>query len=102
VFWASQWPLSLWLSHQYPICIPLLPHWCYMACPSYLLSLDHSNYTWWRLQVMKFLIMQFYPTSSHLISLRSKYSPQHPVLRHPQSMFLLQQLRFPLHTTVTL
>jgi hypothetical protein len=24
-FWSSQWSLSLWLSHQYPICIPLIP-----------------------------------------------------------------------------
>jgi hypothetical protein len=24
--WSSQWSLSFWLSHQYPTCIPLLPH----------------------------------------------------------------------------
>jgi hypothetical protein len=24
--WSSQWSLSFWLSHQYPICIPRLPH----------------------------------------------------------------------------
>jgi hypothetical protein len=30
--------------------------------------------------------VQFSPTSCHIISLRSKYSPQHPVLKHPQSM----------------
>jgi hypothetical protein len=35
---------------------------------------------------MKLLIMQFSPTC-HFISLRSKYSPQHAVLKHPQSMF---------------
>jgi thermostable 8-oxoguanine DNA glycosylase len=29
--------------------------------------------------------MQFSPTSCHFISLRSKYSPQHPVLKHHQS-----------------
>jgi hypothetical protein len=23
--WSSQWFLSFWLPHQYPICIPLLP-----------------------------------------------------------------------------
>jgi hypothetical protein len=33
---------------------------------------------------MKLLIMQFHPISRHFISLRSKYSPQHPVLKHPQ------------------
>jgi hypothetical protein len=25
----------LWISHQYPICIPLLPHSCYMPCSSH-------------------------------------------------------------------
>jgi hypothetical protein len=38
--------------------------------------------------VMNLLIMQFSPTSRHYISLLSKYSPQHPVLKHPQSKFL--------------
>jgi hypothetical protein len=28
--------------------------------------------------------MQFSPISRHFISLRTKYSPQHPVLKHPQ------------------
>jgi hypothetical protein len=31
--------------------------------------------------------MQFSPVSCHFISLRSKYSSQHPVLKHPQSIF---------------
>jgi hypothetical protein len=30
----------------YPICIPLLPHSCYMPCQSHPPSLDHSNYVW--------------------------------------------------------
>jgi hypothetical protein len=32
---------------------------------------------------MKLLIMQFSPTSCHFIPLWYKYSPQHPVLKHP-------------------
>jgi hypothetical protein len=28
--------------------------------------------------------MQFSPISRHFISLQSKHSPQHPVLKHPQ------------------
>jgi hypothetical protein len=32
--------------------------------------------------------MQLSPTSRHFISLRAKCAPQHPVLKHPQSMFL--------------
>jgi hypothetical protein len=74
--------------HQYPTCTPLLPHSCYMLCPSLPTWLDHSVYVWRRVQVMKLLIMQFSPTSCHFISLRSKYSPQHPVLKHPQSILL--------------
>jgi hypothetical protein len=37
---------------------------------------------------MKLLVMQFSPISRHVIFLPSKYSPQHPVLKHPQSMIL--------------
>jgi hypothetical protein len=37
---------------------------------------------------MKLLIMQFSLPSHHSIPLWSKYSPQHPVLKHPQFMFL--------------
>jgi hypothetical protein len=88
--WSSQWSLSFWLSNQYPICIPLLPHSCYMPCPSHPPWLDHS---WRRVQVTKLHIMQFSPISRHFISLRSKYSPQHPVLKHPQSTFFPQYQR---------
>jgi hypothetical protein len=49
------------------------------ALPNPCSCLDHSNYIWRRVQVMKFYIMQF---SS------SKYSPQHSVLKHALSVFL--------------
>jgi hypothetical protein len=55
--WSSQWSLSFWISRQYPICIPILPHSCYMPCPSHPPRLDHSSCTWRRVQVMKLLIM---------------------------------------------
>jgi hypothetical protein len=74
--------------HQNPICISLLPNSCYMPCPSHPPWLNHSNYIWGGVQFMKLLIMQLSPISCHLISLRTRYFPQHPVLRHPQSMFL--------------
>jgi hypothetical protein len=38
---------------------------------------------------MKLLIMQFPPISRHIIPRRSKYSPQHPVLKYRQSMSTL-------------
>jgi hypothetical protein len=58
--WSSQWPLSFWLSHKYPI--PLLPHSCYMPHLSNPSWFNHSNYIWRRVQVTKLLIMQFSPT----------------------------------------
>jgi hypothetical protein len=41
-----------------------------------------------QVQVMKFLIAQFSLPSHRFIPLRSKYSPQDPALKPPQSMFL--------------
>jgi hypothetical protein len=43
--------------------------------------------------------MHFSSTSCHFISLRAKYSPQHPVLKYPQSMFLPQSQR-PIFTPI--
>jgi hypothetical protein len=59
------------------------PHSCYMSCSSHTPPIDNSNYSWRRVQVTKLLAMQISPMSSHFIPLRSKYSPQHPVLKHP-------------------
>jgi hypothetical protein len=55
-------------------------HSCFMPCPSQLPQLDHSNYTWQRVQLTKLLFMQFSP-HCHFIPLWSTYSPQHPVLK---------------------
>jgi hypothetical protein len=52
---SSQSPLSSWLSHQSPVCIPLLPHACYTPCSSHPPLLDHYNYIWQRVQVIKFM-----------------------------------------------
>jgi hypothetical protein len=32
--------------------------------------------------------MQSSPASHHFLPLRSKYSPQHPVLKYPQSIYI--------------
>jgi len=40
---------------------------------------------------MKHFIMQFSPLSSYFLPLISKCSPQHPVLRHPQTMCMQQE-----------
>jgi hypothetical protein len=81
-----QWSLSLYPSHQNPICIPLLPHTCYTPCTSQIPRLDNSDYIWRRVQVTKLLVMQSSPTSYHFIPHQSKYNSQHPVLQQPQSL----------------
>jgi hypothetical protein len=53
--------------------IPLLTHSCYMHHPSHPSWPDHSTFTWRRVQVMKFLILQFSSITCHFISLWSKY-----------------------------
>jgi hypothetical protein len=58
------------------------------TCYAHLTLLDLIILIMRRVQIMKLLIMQISPTARHFIPLRSKYSPQHPVLKHPQSMFL--------------
>jgi hypothetical protein len=67
--------------------ISLLSHACYTSRPFHITWFNHPNSIWWSVQVMKLLIMQSSPVSYHFLPLRSKYSSQHPVLRHPQSMF---------------
>jgi hypothetical protein len=58
-----------------------------MPCPNHHPWPYVSNYTWWRVQVMKLLIMQFSPSSYHFIAIRAKHSPQHPVLKCRHIMY---------------
>jgi hypothetical protein len=60
-----------------------------MSCPPHLPWFTYPNNSQWRIQVMKFIIMQFSPWSIFL-PFRLKYLPQHSVLKSPQSMFPLK------------
>jgi hypothetical protein len=57
--------------------IPFPSNSCYMLCPSHPPWLYHFTYSWWIVQVMKLLVMQFSPNPWHFILFHSKYSPQH-------------------------
>jgi hypothetical protein len=51
---------------------------------------------------MKFLIMWFSSTSCHFVSLRSKYSPQHPALnlRLSRSIIIMNQAKVDVHVSL--
>ena len=63
------------------------------TCPAQPIILDHPNNIWWVVHVIQLLIMQVSPLPCHLVPLRPKYSPQKPILQHPQSTFLPQCAR---------
>jgi hypothetical protein len=66
-----------------PQCVSRPPHppWFY-----------HPNNIRWRIQAVNFIIMQF-SLRSVFLPFRSKYPPQHSVLKNPQSVFLPQSER---------
>jgi len=75
--------------HQKPLRIFLLPHACYIPRPPHS-RFDRPNNIGWRVQIIKLLIVYFSPLPSYLVPLRPKYSPQHPIPKHPQAKFLPQ------------
>ena len=60
----------------------------YVCHPFHDSWFNHPNNTQWAVQIMKFLILQFSPVSSHFLPLKRKYLPQ-----HPQPAFFLQYYR---------
>ena len=48
----------------------------------------HPNNIVWGVQIIKLLIMYFSPFPYYLVPPRPKYSPQHPILKHPQPKLL--------------
>jgi hypothetical protein len=70
------------------VCISHLYHACYMLRPCNSPWFDHhNNNIRWSILVMKLLIMQSSPASLHFLRLGSKYYPQHPIPKHPKSIF---------------
>jgi hypothetical protein len=81
------------LPHQNPVYASPLPHTCYMPRPSHSSRVYHPNNIGWAVQIIKLLIMYFSLLPCHLVPPRPKYSPQHPILKQPQSTFLPQCAR---------
>jgi hypothetical protein len=61
-----------------------------MPRPSHSSRFYHPHNCGWRVQIMKLLVMKFSLLSCSLLPLRPKYSPQHPILKHLQTMFFPQ------------
>jgi hypothetical protein len=89
---SSLWSLAFGLPNQNPVSTSPLPHACHMSLPSHPPWFNHPNNIRWRIQTVKFIIMQF-SSRSVFIPFRSKYPPQHSVLKNPQSVFLPQSER---------
>ena len=82
-----QWSLSLLLPHQDPIHPPILNHTRHMPSPSHSSAFYHPHNIGWGLQIIYLLVMQSPPFPRYLVPPRSKYSPHHRILKHPQLPF---------------
>jgi len=62
------------------------------TCPTHLILLDFITQTIFgeEYRSLSSLLCSFPPLPCYLVPLRSKYSPQHPILKHPQPTFLPQ------------
>jgi len=84
---SSEWFLPFRFPNQNIIFISHLSNACYKPRPSHPHWLDHPNNIRRSVQVTELFIMLSSPASCRFLALRSKFSPQHPVLKHPQSVF---------------
>jgi hypothetical protein len=84
--WSSQWSPSFWISHQKPICIPLLFRSCYMIRPSHPPLLVVLIILWEEYKSRSSLLYCFLhsPVTSSLFGPNILLST---VLKHPQSIF---------------
>jgi hypothetical protein len=87
---SPQWSLFLRFPHQNPIHASLLPHSRYIPYPPNSFWFDHPHNIGWAVQIMKPLMIKFSPLPCYLVRLITKYSPQHTILKHPQTTFLPQ------------
>ena len=87
---SPQWSPSLRFPHQDPIRPPLLIHTRHMPSPSHSSRLYHPHNIGWAVQIIQLLVVQSPPFPRYLVPPRSKYSPQHHILRHLELPFLPQ------------
>jgi len=76
--------------HLHSIANYAVSHTCYIPRLSQSSLFYHLNNIWWGVQIIKFHIMLSSWLLCYHVPLRPKYLPQHPILEHPQPMFLPQ------------
>jgi hypothetical protein len=81
---SPQWSLSLRFPHYYPVHTSSLPLTCYMPCLSHS-WFYHPHNIGWGVQIMKLVIMKFFPPPCHLVPCRpnilfSNYPAASPIL----------------------
>ena len=81
---SPQWSLCLRFPHQDLICPSLLTHTRHMPSPSHSSRFYHPHNIGWGVQIIKLLVMQSPLFPRYFVPPRSKYSPQHHILKHPQ------------------
>jgi hypothetical protein len=87
---SFKWSLSVRFPYQNPLCISLLPCMCHIPCQYYHFLFAHPNTNNCSgVQIMKLLIMQYFPYFWCFLPLRPRYLPQHPLLKHCKPMLLL-------------
>ena len=78
---SCQWSLSLRFPHQDPIRPPLLTHTRHMPSQSHSSRFYHPHNIGWGVHIIQLLVMQSPPLPRYLVPPRSKYSPQHHILK---------------------
>ena len=84
---SSKCSLSIRFPHHNPVYAAHLPPYVLHAPPITFFLFDRQNNIGWAVQFIKLLITYFSPMPCYPVPLRDKYSPQQPVLKHPQPTF---------------
>ena len=86
---SSKWSLCLRFHHKNPVCTSPPP--IRAAWPDHLIILNLITCVIFGEEYRSFSpSIQFSSLACYFIPLRSKYSPQHPIFKHPQPTFLPQ------------
>ena len=80
---SPKWSVTLRFPQQNPLYASILPHSLYMPRPSHSSWFYHPKNIGWGVGI----IMQFSLLPCSPVPLSPKYSPQHPILKHPQPTF---------------